>query len=152
MPIRIRISVLMPIWIRNGIKMMPMYMRILSKRYKDFFTKHLWILSYIIGSHLIKLVSNSNRVGKSEEKNFNVLKQSCGSGMVYPGSEFFPFFNPKKWFLNSRKCDPDPDFLPIPDPWVKKASDPGSGYATLVWKILKIQQWSRAEKKIPFIL
>jgi hypothetical protein len=130
MPIRIRISVLMPTRIRNGIKMMPIYMRILPKRYADF--KHLWILSYIIVSHLIKLASNSNRVGKSEEENFNVLKQSCKSGMVYPGSEFFPFFNPKKWFLSSRKCDPDPDFLPIPDPGVKKAPDPGSGYATLV--------------------
>jgi len=26
---------------------------------------------------------------------------------------------------------PDFDFLPIPDPGVKKAPDPGSGYATL---------------------
>jgi hypothetical protein len=54
---------------------------------------------------------------------------------------------PKKWFLSSRKYDPgcssripgcssripDPnaDFLPIPDPGVKKAPDPGSGSATL---------------------
>jgi hypothetical protein len=28
--------------------------------------------------------------------------------------------------------DPDLDFLPIPDPGVKKASDPGFGSATLV--------------------
>jgi hypothetical protein len=66
-----------------------------------------------------------------------------------PGSEFFPsririkefkYFNPKKWFLSSRKYDPgcssrirdpDPDFIPIPDPDVKKAPDPGSGFATL---------------------
>ncbi len=27
--------------------------------------------------------------------------------------------------------DPDPDFLPIPDPGVKKAPDPISGFATL---------------------
>jgi len=27
--------------------------------------------------------------------------------------------------------DPDLDFLPIPDPGVKKAPDPGSGSATL---------------------
>jgi hypothetical protein len=59
----------------------------------------------------------------------------------HPGSEFFPsririkefkYFNPKKWFLSSRKYDPgcssripdpDPDFLPIRDPGVKKAPD-----------------------------
>ncbi len=73
---------------------------------------------------------------------------------VYPGSDFFPFripdpnclhpgsririkefkcFNPKKWFLSSRKSGlfiPDPGsgcwLLPIPDPGVKKAPDPGS--------------------------
>jgi hypothetical protein len=74
--------------------------------------------------------------------------QCCGSGMFIPdpGSDFFPsqipdpncfrpgsripikefkYFNPKEWFLSSRKYDPgcssripdpDPDFLPIPDP------------------------------------
>jgi hypothetical protein len=82
---------------------------------------------------------------------------------VYPGSDFFPSrspdpnclypgsririkefkcFNPKKWFLSSRKYDPgcssripdtDADFYSsrIPDPGVKKAPDPGSGSATL---------------------
>jgi hypothetical protein len=51
---------------------------------------------------------------------------------------------PIKWFLSSKKYDPgcssripdpDADFLPspIPDPGVKKASDPGSGSATLVY-------------------
>jgi hypothetical protein len=30
-----------------------------------------------------------------------------------------------------RGMDPDPDFLPIPDPGVKRAPDPGSGSATL---------------------
>ncbi len=87
-----------------------------------------------------------------------------------PGSDFFPYririfsipdpgsssknlsifnyFNPKKWFLSSRKYDPgcsfpipdpDPDFLPIPDPGVKKAPDPGSGSATLSydWMVAK---------------
>ena len=74
-------------------------------------------------------------------------KQCCGSGMftriLAPGSKFFQsgskffqsgsririkefkYFNPKKWFLSSRKYDPgcsswipdpDADFLPIPDP------------------------------------
>jgi hypothetical protein len=67
---------------------------------------------------------------------------------LHPGSRIrikeFKYFNPKKWFLSSRKYDPgcssripdpDPDFLPIPDPGVKKAPDPGSGSATLVKKI-----------------
>ncbi len=57
----------------------------------------------------------------------------------HPGSRIrikeFKYFNPKQWFLSSRKYDPgcssriripDPDFLPIPDPGVKKAPDPGS--------------------------
>ncbi len=73
---------------------------------------------------------------------------------VYPGSDFFPsripdpncshpgsririkefkYFKPKKWFLSSRKYDPgcssripdpDPDFLPIPDPG-SRIPDPG---------------------------
>ncbi len=58
----------------------------------------------------------------------------------------FKYCNPKKWFLSSQKydpgfssririLDPDPDFLPIPDPdlgsqildpGVKKARDPRS--------------------------
>jgi hypothetical protein len=75
---------------------------------------------------------------------------------IYPGSDFFPsririkefkYFNPKKWFLSSRKYDPgcssqipdlDADLLTIPDPGVKKAPDPGSGSETL-------------EKSIPFL-
>jgi hypothetical protein len=67
-----------------------------------------------------------------------------------PEFEFFPsririkefkYFNPKKWFLSSRKYDglgcsfrvriPDPDFLPIPDQGVQRAPDRGSGFATL---------------------
>jgi hypothetical protein len=43
----------------------------------------------------------------------------------------YKYFEPKKLFLSSRKhdpgCDLDLDFLPIPDPGVKKAPDPGSG-------------------------
>jgi hypothetical protein len=51
----------------------------------------------------------------------------------HPGSQIrikeFKYFNPKKWFISYRKYDlgcssripdPDPDFLPIPDPGVKK--------------------------------
>jgi hypothetical protein len=44
----------------------------------------------------------------------------------------FKYFDPKNWFLRSRKYDlgcssriPDSDFLPIPDPGVKKAPNPG---------------------------
>ncbi len=54
----------------------------------------------------------------------------------------FKYFNPKKWFLSSRKYDPgcssriripDTDFYPsrTPDRWFKKAPEPGSGSATL---------------------
>jgi hypothetical protein len=89
-----------------------------------------------------------------------IIYQCCGSGMFIldPGSDFSPsrigffssrihikdfkYFNPKKCFLNSRKYDPGDSsriririliFYPsrIPDPGVKKASDPGSGSATL---------------------
>ncbi len=58
-----------------------------------------------------------------------------------PGSEFFPFrisdpnffhpgsaskyFNPQKWVLSSRKYDTACSSR-IPDPWVKRAPDPGS--------------------------
>jgi hypothetical protein len=60
----------------------------------------------------------------------------------YPGSEFFPswirikefkYFNPKNGFqarenmIRVVHTDPDPDFLPFPDPGVKKAPEPGSG-------------------------
>ncbi len=54
-----------------------------------------------------------------------------------------------KWFLSSRKYDPGcssririPDFLPIPDPGVKKAPDPGSGSATLDRTTLTDSQWT----------
>jgi hypothetical protein len=83
-----------------------------------------------------------------------------------PGSDFFPsrildrtdsipdpgsasknlsILTRKQWFLSSRKydpgcssriSDPDADFLPIPDPEVKKAPDPGSGSATLLESVL----------------
>ncbi len=78
----------------------------------------------------------------------------------HPGSEFFhpvswirikefKYFNPKKWFLSSRKYDPGcssripdrgPYFLPIPDPGSRglkgTGPDPGSGSATLVINFL----------------
>ncbi len=82
---------------------------------------------------------------------------------AYPGSEFFPpririkqfqYFDPKQWFLSSRKYDPgclsririsDPDFYPsrIPDPGVKKAPDPGS--ATL--KVSRLLIWTEEKRK-----
>jgi hypothetical protein len=67
-----------------------------------------------------------------------------GSELSHPGSRIrikeFKYFNPKKWFLNSRKYDPGCSSRIrmltstqnwIPDPGVKKAPDPGSGSATL---------------------
>jgi hypothetical protein len=78
---------------------------------------------------------------------------------VYPGSEFFPsripdpnfsitdshqknlsILTPKKWFLSSRKYDPgfssripdpDPYFLPIPDPGSSDQKGTGSRSETL---------------------
>jgi hypothetical protein len=63
----------------------------------------------------------------------------------HPGSwiriKEFKYFNPRKWFLSSRKYDPGCSsririltfyLSQIPDPGVKKAPDPGSGSATVV--------------------
>ncbi len=62
----------------------------------------------------------------------------------HPGSELFPsririkefkYFKPNKWFQSSRKydpgcssliLDPDPDFLPIPDPGSRGQKGTGS--------------------------
>ncbi len=93
--------------------------------------------------------------------------QRCGSGMFIsdPGSDFFPYriwivsipnpgsasqklkyFYPIKWFLSSRKYDPgcsfqipdpDPDFLPIPDPGCRGHRIPDPGPATLEKYIMK---------------
>ncbi len=95
-----------------------------------------------------------------------LVKNRIGTFNSDPGSEFFPsripdpnIFPPgsasnnlsiltQKMFLSSRKYDlgwsfqiripnSDPEFLPIPDPGVKKAPVPGSGSATLlVWSVL----------------
>ncbi len=48
-------------------------------------------------------------------------------------SKILSIFNPTNYFyaLGYMIPDPDLDFLPIPDPGVKKAADPGSGSATL---------------------
>jgi hypothetical protein len=73
---------------------------------------------------------------------------------LHPGSRIlikeFKYFNPQKskqkWFLSSKKYDPgcssripdpDADFLPsrIPDPGVKKVPNPGSGSATLHFRM-----------------
>ncbi len=62
---------------------------------------------------------------------------------LHPGSRIrikeFKYFNPKKMVSKIYKIwsglfipDPDADFLPISDPGVKKAPDPGSGSATLL--------------------
>jgi cohesin complex subunit SCC1 len=92
----------------------------------------------------------------AEDENVSAFSSTVRGG----GGDFFPFRIPdpnclhpgsasknlsiltpkkppkktKKWFLSSRKYDPDADFLPslIPDPAIKRAPDPGSGSATLV--------------------
>ncbi len=86
--------------------------------------------------------------GKGIEQKSSVADPGCFSRSWVPDPTFFhpeyefKYFNPKKWFLSSRKydpgcssripiTDPDPDFLPIPDPGVKRAPYPGSGSATL---------------------
>ncbi len=108
-------------------------------------------------------INKHPEVHSMEEK--TCIGQCCGSGMFIsdPGSDFFlswipdpncfhpgsririkeiKYFNPKKWFLSSRKypgCStriPDPDFFypsRIPDPGVKRhrIPDPGSASATL---------------------
>jgi hypothetical protein len=63
--------------------------------------------------------------------------QCCGSGRFIPDPNFFhPGSTSKNLSILTQKLfsDPDPDFLPIPDPGssVKKALDPGSGSATLI--------------------
>ncbi len=87
----------------------------------------------------------------------------------HPGSEFFPsripdlhkefnYFNPKKWFLSSKY--PDPDFLHISDPGVKKALDPGSAklvginkYLCFVIEVLgHIQDVRKIEGGVEFLL
>jgi hypothetical protein len=65
--------------------------------------------------------------------------QCCGSGstsrnLFFPSRiriKEFKYCNTKKWFLSSRKYDPDCSSW-IPDPGVKKAPDPGFGSATLL--------------------
>jgi hypothetical protein len=76
------------------------------------------------------------------------LFRTSDPNFFHPGSEIFPtgsririkeykYFNPKKWFLNSRKYDPgcssrfripdpEPDFLPIPDPGSRGQKGTGS--------------------------
>ncbi len=62
----------------------------------------------------------------------------------YPGSELFPSRIPdphQRIQVYDPGCSsrPDPNFLPIPNPGVKKEPDPGSGSATLPIKPLQVQ-------------
>jgi hypothetical protein len=120
-----------------------------------------WVFSCTCLALVLFVLKYGTRIPKTYLKCF---QQCCGSGM-FPGSDFFPsafrdpgseffhpgsririkefkYFNPKKWFLSSRKYDPGCSSRiririltfypsPIPDPGVKKAPDPGSGSATL---------------------
>ncbi len=88
----------------------------------------LWAVFWISNPHWFQLGSGSC-----------VFKQCCGSGMfipdpncLHPGSririEEFKYFNPKKWFLSSRKYDPGcSSRIPDPDADVLPTPDPGSG-------------------------
>ncbi len=85
---------------------------------------------------------------------FLTFFQCCGSGMFIP-NPCYEFFHPgsasKNWSILIQKMvsklseiwfglfipDQDPDFLPIPDPWAKKAPDPGS--ATLQFFIINVK-------------
>ncbi len=94
----------------------------------------------------------------------HTIYQCCGSLMFipdptffHPGSELSPsririkefkYFNPKKWFLSSRKYIPGCSsrirmltFYPFraPDPVVKKVPDPGSGSADLALRIYNLE-------------
>jgi hypothetical protein len=87
---------------------------------------------------LVQLVKQAKHIGRAPVQTPEICsaqKQRCGSGMFIPDPNFFhpgsssknfKYFNPKKWFLSSRKYDsgcssqiripdPDPDYLPIPD-------------------------------------
>ncbi len=63
------------------------------------------------------------------------------TNFIHPGSasKEFKFFDPKKWFLGSRKygpgCSSRIRIRTIPDPGDKKAPDPGSGSAKLKVRI-----------------
>jgi hypothetical protein len=106
------------------------------------------------------------------------IMQCCGSGMFIPDPNFFhpgsririkefKYFNPKKWFLSSRKYDlgcsspiqipdPDPDFLPIPDQehclWVRiqiGPVDPNAGLDSRsgIWIRIRESQNGEPQKK-----
>jgi hypothetical protein len=85
-------------------------------------------------------------VGREQGQVSSVADPGCLSRIrLFPSRILINEFKyyPKKWFLSSRKYDPgcsswipDADFLPIPDPGVKKAPDPGSGSATLQVRIV----------------
>ncbi len=72
--------------------------------------------------------------------NITASQQCCGSGMFILDPNFFylefQYFIPQKWFLSTRKYDPgcssripdpDPDFLPIPDPNPQHCQPAGEG-------------------------
>jgi hypothetical protein len=96
--------------------------------------------------HLAEPAQRNVRDQEKIKKRMEVNLQCCGSGIniADPESEFSPsrirtrikefkYFIPKKCFLSLRKYDSGVHpgsgssfFLPIPDPGVKKAPDPGS--------------------------
>jgi hypothetical protein len=71
-------------------------------------------------------VADPECLSRIPDPTFSIPDPNC----LNPGSRIrikeFKYFNPKKQIPV-----PDPDFLPIKDPGVKKAPDPGSGSETL---------------------
>ncbi len=107
---------------------------------------------------------------------------SCGSGMYrymtdrgsgifysgsrirtcfHPGSRIRIYFHPgsasnkpKNWFLSYQIYEPDCSsyFLPIKDPWVKNAPDPGSRSARMLKKLkLKKDSYLGRAKRPPHV-
>ncbi len=102
-----------------------------------FQTKIFWADQELVYFQWSTLILSNSKTAESRNVFYNkttskskfLRKISCGSRIrIFPSRiriKEFKYFNPKKWFLSSRKYDPgcssripdpDPYFLPIPDP------------------------------------
>ncbi len=63
----------------------------------------------------------------------------------------FKHFNPTKWFLGSRKYDPDPDFLPIPDPGSRGQKGTGSRIRIRNTELKIMVNWPETQTSALFI-
>jgi hypothetical protein len=111
-------------------------------------------------------MAQQQKVSSGEYKEIFTSRQFYGSGMFnfsipIPGSKRIPhphrsIFNPKKCFQALGNMmfisNPDLDFLPIPDPGVKKAPDPQHCFTEVlvtntVTHLLIIEQQTLANRK-----